>query len=38
MFPLEVGIGETYFVIRRPFFAMGSGGTVASSVEFEIEG
>ena len=38
MYLLEVGIGATCFVIRRTFFAMVSGGTVESSVEFEIEG
>ena len=38
MYPLEVGIGATRFDIRRMFFEMGSGGTVESSVEFEIEG
>ena len=38
MYPLEVGIGATWFGIRRTFFVMGYGGTVESSVDFEIEG
>ena len=38
VYPLEVGIGATWFGIRRTFLAMGDGGTEESSVEFEIEG
>ena len=38
MYPLEVSIGTTWLGIRRTFFSVGSGGTVESSVEFEIEG
>ena len=38
MYLLEVGVGATWFGIRRTFFAMGAGGTVKSGVEFEIEG
>ena len=38
MYPFEVGIGTNRFGIRRKFFAMGAGGTVDSSEEFEIEG
>ena len=38
MYPLKVGIGATCFGISRTFFEMVSGGTVDSSVEFEIEG
>ena len=34
LYPLEVGVGETRFVIRITIFAMGSGGTVESIVEF----
>ena len=38
MYPLEVVIDTTCFGISRTFFAMVDGGTVESSVEFEIEG
>ena len=38
LYPLEVGIGATWSGIRRTVFAMGAGGTMESSVEFEIEG
>ena len=38
MYPLEVGVGATWFGIRRTLFAMRDGGMVNSSVEFEIEG
>ena len=38
MYLLEVSIVTTWLGIRRTFFAMGAGGTVESSVEFEIEG
>ena len=38
MYLLDVGIGATWFGIRRTLFTMGCGGTVESSVEFEIEG
>ena len=33
-----MGIGATWFGIRRTFFSVGAGDTVESSVEFEIEG
>ena len=38
LYLLEVGIGATRFGISRTVFAMGAGGTVESSVEFDIEG
>ena len=38
MYLLEVGIGSTWFGIRRTFFAMVAGGKVDFSAEFEIEG
>ena len=38
MYPLEVSIGTTWLGIRRTFFSVGSGGTVESSMGFEIEG
>ena len=38
LYPLEVGVGATRFGISRTVFAMGAGGTVESSVEFDIEG
>ena len=38
MYLLEVGIGATWFGISRTLFVMGAGGTVESSVEFDIEG
>ena len=38
MYLLEVGICVTWFFIMIMFFAMGAGGTVESSVEFDIEG
>ena len=38
MYLLDVGIGATWFGIRRTLFTMGSCGTVYSSVEFKIEG
>ena len=37
MYPLEVGIGAAWSDKRIMFFAIGYGGTVESSVEFEIE-
>ena len=33
-----MGVGATRFGIRRTVFAMGVGGTVESSVEFDTEG
>ena len=38
LYPLEVGIGAGRFGITRTVFAVGDGGMVESSVEFEIEG
>ena len=38
MYPLEVGIGVAWFGRSRRLFVMGAGGTVDSSVEFDIEG
>ena len=38
MYLLDVGIGATWFGIRRTLFTMEYGGTVESSVYFEIEG
>ena len=38
VYPLEVGIGATWFGINITLFLMGAGVTVESSVEFEIEG
>ena len=38
MYTLEVGIGAILFGISRTLSAMGAGGTVESSVDFEIEG
>ena len=38
LYPLEVGVGETWFGIRRAVFDMGYGGTVESIVLFEMEG
>ena len=33
-----MGVGATWFGIRRTLFAMGAGGTVESIVLFEMEG
>ena len=38
LYPLEVGVGATWFGIRRTLFDMGAGGTVESIVVFEMEG
>ena len=38
LYPLEVGVSATRFGIRRTLFSIGAGGTVESSVEFEMEG
>ena len=38
VYPLEVGIVVTWFVIRRTLFTMGAGGMAELSVEFDIEG
>ena len=34
VYPLEVGVGATWFGIRRTLFAMRAGGMVKLSVEF----
>ena len=38
MYPLEVGVGAIRFGIRRTVLAMRAGGTVESSVEFDMDG
>ena len=38
LYQLEVGVGATRFGIKRAVFSMGAGGTVESSVNFEMEG